>query len=195
MPVTTERAWDTFHTQIEHFILKHTRDETIAEDILQETFLKMHAHIDTLKDEKKLQSWLYQIARHTIYDYYRSQAHTLTLPEKFDMPEEPTLEDVEQTLLPAIKEMVDRLPEPYREAIILTEYEGLTQKELAARLNLSLSGAKSRVQRAREKLKQMLLECCHFVFDRRGKIIDYYPRHDCCLTCCQIDDYREREAV
>jgi len=195
MPITTEGAWDAFHTQLEHFILKHTRDQVIAEDILQDTFLKMHAHIDTLKDEKKLQSWLYQIARHTIYDYYRSQVHPLTLPEKFDLPEEPTLEDVEQTLLPALKEMVDHLPEPYREAIILTEYNGLTQKELAARLNLSLSGAKSRVQRARARLKQMLLECCHFEFDRRGKIINYYPRDDCCLTCCQIDNYREKEAV
>lgn len=194
MSITTERAWDAFHAQIEHFILKHTRDKTAAEDILQDTFLKMHARINTLKDEQKLQSWLYQIARHTIYDYYRSQAHTLALPEGFDLPEEPALEDVEQTLLPAIKAMVDCLPEPYREAIILTEYNGLTQKELATRLNLSFSGAKSRVQRGRAKLRQMLLECCHFEFDRRGKIIDYYPRNDCCSACCRLDD-REREAI
>lgn len=194
MSITTERVWDAFHAQIEHFILKHTRDKTTAEDILQDTFLKMHARIDTLKDEQKLQSWLYQIARHTIYDYYRSQARTLTLPEGFDLPEEPALEDVEQTLLPAIREMVDCLPEPYREAIILTEYNGLTQKELATRLNLSFSGAKSRVQRGRAKLRQMLLECCHFEFDRRGKIIDYYPRNDCCSACCRLDD-REREAI
>lgn len=194
MSITTERAWDAFHAQIEHFILKHTHDKTAAEDILQDTFLKMHARINTLKDEQKLQSWLYQIARHTIYDYYRSQTHTLALPEGFDLPEEPALEDVEQSLVPAIKAMVDCLPEPYREAIILTEYNGLTQKELAARLNLSLSGAKSRVQRGRAKLRQMLLECCHFEFDRRGKIIDYYPRNDCCSACCQLDD-REREAI
>jgi RNA polymerase sigma-70 factor, ECF subfamily len=194
MPITTERAWDAFHAQIEHFILKHTHDKAIAEDILQDTFLKMHTHINALKDEQKLQSWLYQIARHTIYDYYRTETRTLTLPEGFDLPEEPGLEDVEQTLLLAIREMVDCLPEPYREAILLTEYDGLAQKELAARRNLSLSGAKSRVQRGRAMLKQMLLECCHFEFDRRGKIIDYYPRNDCCLTCCRLDDW-EREAI
>jgi RNA polymerase sigma-70 factor (ECF subfamily) len=194
MPITTERAWDAFHAQIEHFILKHTRDQAIAEDILQDTFLKMHMHINALKDEQRLQSWLYQIARHTIYDYYRTEARILTLPEGFDLPEEPALEDVEQTLLPAIREMVDCLPELYREAILLTEYDGLTQKELAARRNLSLSGAKSRVQRGRAMLKQMLLECCHFEFDRRGKIIDYYPKNDCCLTCCRLDD-REREVI
>lgn len=183
MPITTERAWDTFHAPIKHFILNHTHDESLTEDLLQDVFLKMHTHIDTLKDETKLQSWLYQIARHTIYDHYRSQKSMATLPESFDLPEEPTQEDIVQTLLPCLKEMVNSLPDPYREAIILTEYEGLSQKELAEHLHLSFSGAKSRVQRAREKLKQMLLECCHFVLDRRGKIIGYHPRRECCLAC------------
>jgi RNA polymerase sigma-70 factor (ECF subfamily) len=104
----------------------------------------------------------------------------IALPETFDIPEEPTEIDREQTLLPCIKTMVDQLPDVYREAIIFTEYQGWTQKELAQHLGISLSGAKSRVQRAREKLKNMLLACCHFEFDRRGKIIDYHSRSDCC---------------
>lgn len=183
MSITTEHVWDTFHLQMRRFILAYTHDETVSEDILQDVFLKIHMHIETLKDENKLQSWLYQIARHTIYDYYRSQRSAITLPETFDLPEELEQDSVEQRLLPSIKEMVHRLPEPYREAIILTEYEGLTQKALAERLNLSFSGAKSRVQRAREKLKQMLLECCHFVLDRRGNVIAYHPRPQCCVSC------------
>lgn len=186
MPITTEQAWDTFQTPIKHFILKYIHNNVVAEDILQDVFLKIHMSIATLHDEKKLQAWLYQIARHAIYDYYRSQRTTLALPDTYDLPEEPTQEDVEQTLLPCLKDMVDQLPAPYREAIILTEYHGLTQRELAEHLHLSFSGAKSRVQRAREKLKQMLLECCHFVLDRRGGIIEYHPRNECCLTCsCQ----------
>ena len=72
--------------------------------------------------------------------------------------------------------MIDALPEPYREAIILTELEGLTQKELGERLGISLSGAKSRVQRGREQLKQALVDCCKFEFDRRGRVIDCEPR-------------------
>ncbi len=184
MPITTEQAWNTFHIAIKHFILNYTHNEAVAEDILQDVFLKMHTHIQTLNDEKKLQSWLYQITRNTIYDYYRSQKNTIALAATFDMPEEPEQEDVAQTLLPCLRVMVDQLPVLYREAIILTEYHGLTQKELAERLNLSFSGAKSRVQRAREKLKQMLLTCCHFVLDRRGGIIAYHPLDECCSTCC-----------
>jgi RNA polymerase sigma-70 factor (ECF subfamily) len=179
MSITAEQAWDTFQIPIKSFILKYIHNESIAEDILQDVFLKMYSRIDTLKDEKKLQSWLYQIARHTIYDYYRDQKSIVALPESFDLPEEPTEEDVAQTLLPCLRDMVNRLPDIYREAILLTEYQGLTQRELAERLHFSFSGAKSRVQRAREKLKQMLLECCHFVLDRRGKIIEYHPRSEC----------------
>ncbi|HEY7418481.1 MAG TPA: RNA polymerase sigma factor SigZ, partial [Ktedonobacteraceae bacterium] len=162
MAITTERAWDAFHTRIEQFIFKYTQDEVVTEDILQDVFLKMHIHSAALRNEERLQSWLYQIARHAIYDYYRHQKYLVTLPDTFDLLEEPVQEeDVEQSLLPYLKYLVDQLPEPYREAIILTEYHGLTQRELAERLNLSVSGAKSRVQRAREKLKQMLLACCH----------------------------------
>lgn len=186
MLMTTERAWETFHVQLKHFILKYIHDEVVAEDILQDVFLKIHMHITTLKDEKKLQSWLYQITRHTIYDHYRTQKDTITLPDTLDLPEEPTQEDVEQTLLPCIRDMVERLPEPYREALILTEYAGLSQKQLAERQNLSLAGAKSRVQRARAKLKQMLLACCHFILDRRGNVIEYHPKSECCLSCHAI---------
>ncbi len=78
-----------------------------------------------------------------------------------------------------------------RQALILTEYQGLTQRELAERLGLSFSGAKSRVQRAREKLKQQLLECCHFELDRRNHILDYQPRcHRCETVACCTDEPR-----
>jgi RNA polymerase sigma-70 factor (ECF subfamily) len=184
---TTEQIWETFHGQIRQFILTYIHDEDLAEDILQDVFIKIYRHIDTLKDEKKLQTWLYQIVRHTIYDQYRCQKQVISLPTGFDLPEEPPEEDVEQALLSYVRLLVDRLPAPYREAITLTEYQGLTQKELAERLGISLPGAKSRVQRARKMLKSMLLDCCHFVLDRRGKIIEYHSRNEChgSCACCQ----------
>jgi RNA polymerase sigma-70 factor (ECF subfamily) len=90
--------------------------------------------------------------------------------------------------------MVDNLLPQDRQALILTEYHGLTQKELAERLGLSVSGAKSRVQRARERLKQQLLDCCHFELDRRGHILDYQPRCHCCVEdpCCAPTSPGER---
>jgi len=181
MLVTTENLWETFHTGLRHFILQRIPDEQSADDVLQETFLKIHTHIDALRDQDRLQSWMYQIARNAIADYYRQQKATIALPEDLPIPEEPDIEDdVIKDLIPGVKAMVESLPAAYREALILTEYEGLSQRELAQRLGLSFSGAKSRVQRAREKLKTMLLDCCHFEFDRLGKIIDYEPNCACC---------------
>ncbi|HVB23525.1 MAG TPA: RNA polymerase sigma factor SigZ [Ktedonobacteraceae bacterium] len=181
MMITTENVWETFNINLKQFILKRVVDEDNAEDILQDVFVKIHTRIHTLRDEEKLQGWIYQIARNAIYDYYRAQRDTLALPDSDMFIAEETLSDSAiEELLPCIREMVESLPAEYQQALILTEYDGLSQKELAARLGISYSGAKSRVQRAREKLKTMLLDCCHFQFDHSGRVIDYQPRLDCC---------------
>jgi RNA polymerase sigma-70 factor (ECF subfamily) len=188
MRTTTEQVWETFHVPLQQFIRRRVSDETAAEDLLQDVFLDIHQHIDALRDVKKLESWIYQVTRNAIIDYYRSKRATTTLeePEALQLPEELPDEDVVTELLPCVRAMVLGLPAQDRQALILTEYQGLTQKELAERLGISVSGAKSRVQRAREKLKQQLLACCHFELDRRGHIIDYQPHCTCCTTdkCC-----------
>jgi RNA polymerase sigma-70 factor (ECF subfamily) len=173
-----------FHTPLQQFIRRRVSDEVTAEDVLQDVFLKIHQHVETLKDVKKLESWIYQIARNAIIDAYRESRPTITLEgqEVLDMPEELPDDDIVSELLPCVRAMVNSLPAVDRQALVLTEYQGLTQKELSARLGLSFSGAKSRVQRAREKLKQMLLECCHFELDRRGHIINYQSRCQSCAT-------------
>ena len=82
-----------------------------------------------------------------------------------------------------VRPMIERLPEPYREALLLSEMEGMTQSAVAERLGISTSGAKSRVQRGREQLKAMILQCCHVDLDRRGNVLEYRQREDC--RCCQ----------
>ena len=191
MPVTTEHVWEAFHTPLQQFIRRRVSDEATAEDVLQDVFLKIHLHVEALKDVKKLESWIYQITRNAIIDSYRESRPTTTLEaaEVLDLPEELPDDDVVSELLPCVRAMVRSLPELDRQALVLTEYQGLTQKELSERLGLSFSGAKSRVQRAREKLKQQLLECCHFELDRRGHIIDYQPRcHSCETAACCSDE-------
>jgi RNA polymerase sigma-70 factor (ECF subfamily) len=191
MPVTTEHVWEAFHTPLQQFIRRRISDEATAEDVLQDVFLKIHLHVEALKDVKKLESWIYQITRNAIIDSYRESRPTTALEAAgaLDLPEELPDDDVVSELLPCVRAMVRSLPELDRQALVLTEYQGLTQKELSERLGLSFSGAKSRVQRAREKLKQQLLECCHFELDRRGHIIDYQPRcHSCETAACCSDE-------
>jgi RNA polymerase sigma-70 factor (ECF subfamily) len=182
MVTITEQAWEAFHTPLHQFIRRRVADEATAEDLLQEVFLKIHQQGAQLRDARRLESWIYQITRNLIIDYYRSHHHHMTTPEDvegLDLPEEIPDDDIVSELLPCVRAMVLALPDQDRQALILTEYQGLTQKELGERLGLSFSGAKSRVQRAREKLKQELLACCHFELDRRGHILDYYPHCNC----------------
>jgi RNA polymerase sigma-70 factor (ECF subfamily) len=145
--------------------------------------VKIQSRLDRLKDPAKLESWIYLIARNAIIDHYRTRKETVALPETLAAEPEPESGEVEE-LKAAFRRMIFNLPEPYREALVLTEFEGLTQRQLADRLGISLSGAKSRVQRGREQLKHMLHECCTFEFDRRGKVIDCTPRRKTkCAEC------------
>lgn len=88
-------------------------------------------------------------------------------------------QEIESWFLP----MIEMLPDQYREAVKLAEIDGLTHKEAAARLRMSLSAVKSRIRRGRIMLKDMLLECCHFELDHRGKVVDYRSRGDS-FDCC-----------
>lgn len=184
MVVTTEQIWDAFHAPLHSFIRKRVPNEVDAEDLLQEVFLRIHMHIESLQDVKKLESWAYQITRNAIIDMYRSTptSRIVELTEALELPAELPDDDIVSELFPCVQAMVRNLPAPDRQALVLTEYQGLTQKEFGERVGLSFSGAKSRVQRAREKLKQQLLACCHFELDRRGHIIDYQPHCQCCTT-------------
>ncbi len=191
MSLNTEHIWEAFHTPLHGFIRKRVSDEMIAEDLLQEVFLKIHLNGDSLQDVKKLESWIYQITRNAIIDFYRSARpmSSLDTAEVLDLPEELPDDDIVSELLPCVRAMVNNLPEQDRQAIVLTEYQGLTQKEFGERVGLSFSGAKSRVQRAREKLKQQLLACCHFELDRRGHVVNYQSRCQCCSSgTCNIDE-------
>ncbi len=177
----TETIWHEFGASLRRFIRRRVADHVEADDILQDVFLKIHANIDTLRDESKLLSWMYQITRHAITDYYRSHQPFSQIPESLAITDEEE-EDLTQQLACGLREMVEGLPIKYREALILAEYQGLPQQEIATRLGISLSGAKSRVQRARDLLKGQLLQCCHVELDRLGKVIDYYPHRACCAN-------------
>lgn len=177
-----ETLYNDFACCLRAFIRGRVEDADTAEDILQEVFVRIHAHLADLRDENRLESWMYGITRRAIIDHYRSRRSVSELPE--DLPEEvPPLEEEEDAaseLAASLREMVEALPEPYRQALLLTEFQGLSQVELAAKLNISFSGAKSRVQRGRQKIKNLLMQCCHFEFDRYGRVVDYWEHCCCC---------------
>jgi len=165
------------------FIKSKITDDTATDDTLQNVFLKMHTGLASLKDETKLKSWLYQIARNAIIDHFRSQKPFVDIPEWLPQPESDPGEKVTQELSECLQPMIQLLPENYREAVILSELRGLTQKEVAKVQGTSLSGAKSRVQRGRALLKNMLAEYCRLEFDHSGRLCDYERKDGACDAC------------
>ncbi len=177
----TERIWNEFCCRLRAFVRSRISGASDIDDIMQEIFLKIHLHIDELKDENSVSSWVYTIARNTIGDGYRKRRPPNVDIDDLQIADEQEKESPAGEIAAGLRDMVGELPGKYAEALCLVEFEGLRQTEAAKRLGISVSGAKSRVQRGRQMLKDMLMRCCHFQFDRRGSIIEAHP-HTCC--CC-----------
>jgi RNA polymerase sigma-70 factor (ECF subfamily) len=174
-----EGIYQDFDAGLRRFLGRKLSDPAAVEDVLQETYLRIHRRADSLREPGRLQGWVYQIARNALVDHYRRQRETVELTDA--VPAERDDEnEAQRALAGSMRDMLACLPEKYGQALLLTEFEGLTQTAMAERLGLSLSGAKSRVQRAREKLREALLECCHVELDRLGQVLHYEPR---CAAC------------
>lgn len=178
-------VWEEFSVPLKGFIRKRVTNEQDADDILQEVFVKIQNNIEGLMKVKKVHAWIYRITRNAIADYFRKAYNNIEISqlseELVSTAEEELTANAE--IASCLKVMVDSLPEIYKQAILLTEFEGMSQKELSEKMGISISGAKSRVQRARKILKEMLLGCCQLEMDRRGNIIDYKQKHSECKYC------------
>lgn len=170
----SEMPWSQLYRSLESFVHPRVNDPEAARDLIQDVVLKMLLHLPKLQSEAKLFPWMYQIARNAIIDHYRQQTSHPSLAESAVLSEEAEPSLTHEFALCMVP-MIQTLPPKYREALILTEIEGLSQKALAQRLGISYPGAKSRVQRGRQLLKSALIECCTIETDCYGNITDYHP--------------------
>ena len=182
MTTTVEDIWNKVASQLRSFIRSRVRDHATAEDILQDVFVRIHQKLPSLRADDRLEAWVWRIARNAIADHFRRLRPNEPLPEGLALTSEtpPDLPD----LRPCVRQFVNHLQPAYREALLLTEWQGLTQDAMGKRLGLSSSGAKSRVQRARSQLKKLLLDCCRFELDRRGNVLEMVPRRKKCRAAC-----------
>ena len=168
----TENIWHEYHVRLAAFIGSKVAEDAV-DDLLQEVFIKIHTRLGSLKEGAKLESWLYQITRNTIIDYYRSTRITEPLPEWLEQPQPDEEENIRKELSSCLEPMVNELPEKYRTAVQLSEIQNRPQKEVAEQEGISLSGAKSRVQRGRRILKEMLHDCCEIEINKDHQVVAY----------------------
>jgi len=195
MEAHAQEIWQQIHNGLRAFIAKRVANEAEADDIVQDVWLKMQRGLDGLKDRRRLISWIYQIARHAIIDHYRAPGRRREMPAglaadleayQSSSSRQRASEDSGQLrmeLAGCLRPMIDRLSEEYRLAVVLVDLEGLTQQAAAVQLGLSLSGMKSRAQRGRRQLKEMLEACCTIELDRRRGVTDYDVRNPQTNSC------------
>jgi RNA polymerase sigma-70 factor (ECF subfamily) len=175
-----------FHKTLLSFISNRINDRDDAEDILQEVFIKITKGINSLDDKEKLKSWIFTITRNAITDYYRKNANKTNVSITENIIDETKEEiDIDNTkgLDKCLKGFIQKLPEEYRDIIIDSELKGIKQKDLADKYNLQYPTVRSRVQRGRSRLKEMLLKCCKIESDNRGNILESTPQNNCADSC------------
>jgi RNA polymerase sigma-70 factor, ECF subfamily len=145
-----------------------------VDDVLQEVLLRIHKNVRYLGDDSRFGPWVYSVARNAVIDRLRKK-QPVSVDLDPDSLAAAAADEEEQALLGCVTPFVARLPEAYRHAITLVELQGLSQVDAAAIEGVSVSGMKSRVQRARRMLREMFEECCSLKVDARGHVIEAEP--------------------
>lgn len=195
--LSTDRIWRSLRSRITGYLRTRVRDPEDVQDLLQEAFLKIHRSLPTLEDEVATDAWVYRIVRNLVVDHHRARSvrpeglpqvdledldRNGTAPNgsadsPFVRPEVEAFEErrfrteIVECLLP----MMRFLPAEQREALELVEIRGLTQVEAAQRTGITVSGMKSRVQRARQRMREVIDGCCNLELDAHGAILDCNP--------------------
>jgi len=176
----TQDIWYSYSNDIKHFILSKVKDAVVTDDLLQETFIKVHTKLNHLQDANKLKPWLFSIARHTVTDYFRQHDLTDNINENDFIADEQNQDHSEHDCLHGI---IKNLPKKYRDPLFLSDIKGLKQQEIANQLHLPLPTIKSQIQRARKQIAQGFMDCCGFKMNDDGHLIGEIQDKADCKVC------------
>lgn len=178
--MTTNQVWNRYSADLKQFIISKVKDSSVADDILQNSFIKIHTKLHTLKDLNKLKSWIFSIARNSIIDYFKSNKLVFDLPQ---LETDFELEDQNHTEKDCLHGILKNLPKKYRNPIFLSDIKGLKQQEVAKELNLPLSTVKSQIQRGRKLIAQGFMNCCGFKINDKGVLQGELKDKKDCNVC------------
>lgn len=179
MQNTVSTTWDSLHGELVRFVRTKVKDRSTAEDIVQDVFIKVHTRAGQLKDEEKVSGWIFQITRNAVADHFRKTSRTV---EPVNIDWESSYNEFNDCVARCLRALMGTLPDTYKIPLQLAELDDLSQYEIAERLNISYSGARSRVQRARRMLKQKLDELYYIKTDSYGNVLMCENKNPCCCT-------------
>lgn len=153
------------------YLARYVGDQGVAEDLWQETLIRMHKGSSSFEGRSSAKTWAFSIATRVAADYLRRPGHNTGVIE-LTAVEEPADSDraIDEQLVinemnQCVRYVIDSLPEDYRSSLILHDLEGLTAKQVAEVCDCSVASAKTRIHRARLRLKDALNEECAFYHD------------------------------
>jgi len=170
------KIWNTHKKHLLNFIKTKISDEFTAADILQEVGIKLYNNLNKKTDIKDYKTWLFQVTRNTIADYYRKnkkETEIVLIEDEIVINTSVCVCDLSGFVIQ------NYLPEKYSKALYLSDIEQKSQQEIAEILHLSLTATKSRIQRARKKLKELVLNCIEISYNSKGQISDFHLKKDC----------------
>ncbi|MFL1013293.1 sigma-70 family RNA polymerase sigma factor [Flavisericum labens] len=176
----TKEIWKAYAEDVKHFIRSKVKDPVVADDLLQDTFIKVHTKFSTLKDESKLKSWLFTIARYTVMDYFRDKNIDYHVTEADMGFEEHKTEHTKEDCLHGI---IKNLPKKYRAPLFLADIKGEKQAQVAERLQRPLPTVKSQIQRGRKLIAQGFMDCCDFKLNHDGYLVGELKAKEDCKVC------------
>lgn len=178
--MTTNDVWTLYSDDVKRFITSKVKDTAVSDDLLQDTFIKIHTKLHTLRDVTKLKSWVFSIARNSIMDYFKASKMTFEIA---NFESEATILEDKHTEQDCLRGILQSLPKKYRDPLFLSDIKGLKQAEVAVQLNQNLTTTKSQIQRARKLIAQGFMDCCGFVMNDKGELVGEIQEKKDCKIC------------
>jgi RNA polymerase sigma-70 factor (ECF subfamily) len=167
-------AWTTHAAELRNWLRHRTGNTALADDLLQDLFLKALRQGKGFGDVHNARAWLFEVARNLLADHLRVAQHAVELPDDLAAPSHDI--DTVDALCACLPRVLSELSPADREAITLCDLQGMAQAEFAQAKGLSLSAAKSRVQRARVRLRAQMSQACQVSLSEGGSVSDFVPR-------------------
>jgi len=180
--VNLEKIWAQYRSALKAFLHSKISNATDVDDLLQDILIKTYQNLDKVKTQESIKSWIFQIANHTIIDFYRRNGKHNDLSQD-DLWFEDDGPDIKQELSHCIEPFIQALPKESAQLLEAVDLNGVAQKEYAQTLGISYSTLKSRVQKSRTQLRQIFDGCCQMSLDSQGNLMDYNLKGDQCSKC------------
>ncbi|WP_375752182.1 sigma-70 family RNA polymerase sigma factor [Vibrio sp. HN007] len=168
------RAWSQHEQALLHWLLKETHDKELSQDLLQEVFVKVMQQRESFCSVENTKAWMFRVAQNLLIDQIRKDRYHPLDEQSDSEDEEPQYDAIDLLALSCLPRVISELEQSSREVITACDLQGMNQQDYAIQHGLSLPAVKSRLRRAREKLKQQIEVSCKVKLDENQNV--------CCFT-------------